>query len=228
MPTRIWTRIAIALAAAIATGVVWLTTGDVDFDYAKWTVSASTVVIIGLLLFDSVLWRYVPFRWFARRPILHGTWKMEQRTSYDPRKDETMESYLVVHQTYSTIRVDGLYPISDSECLTADLSIERHRCTLSYLFRSEAHTMEREGNPPSRGAAVLRVARRPHIHLEGDYWMERRTRGSIRSVGYTPKLYTTFAAAHAADYKPHGIAASTAVPEALGGQGLASRDETGS
>jgi hypothetical protein len=35
MPTRNWTRVAIALAAGIASGVVWLTTGDVDFDYAK-------------------------------------------------------------------------------------------------------------------------------------------------------------------------------------------------
>jgi hypothetical protein len=202
MPTRNWTRIAIALAAVIASGAVWVTTGDVGFNYAKWTVSASTVVIVGLLLFDSVLWRHLPFRWIVRRPILHGTWKMEQRTSYEPRKDETMESYLVVHQTYSSIRVDGLYPISDSECLTANLGVDKQRCTLSYLFRSEAHTMSREGNPPSRGAAVLKVGRRPHLHLEGDYWMERGTHGRIKAIGYTPKLYTTFGAAHAAQYQP--------------------------
>lgn len=202
MPTRNWTRIAIALAAAIASGGVWLTTGDVDFNYAKWTVSASTVVIIGLLLFDSVLWRYRPFRWLVRRPILHGTWKMEQRTSYEPRRDETMESYLVVHQTYSSIRVDGLYPISDSECLTANLSADKHRCTLSFLFRSEAHTMNRAGNPPSRGAAVIKVGRRPRLHLEGDYWMERGTHGRIKSIGHTSKLYTTFEAAQSAQYTP--------------------------
>lgn len=205
MPTPTWTRIAVALAAAIASGVVWLTTGDVDFDYTKWTVSATTVVIIGLLLFDSVLWRYPPFRWLVGRPILHGTWRMEQLTSYEPRRDETMESYLVVHQTYSGIRVDGLYPISDSECLTANLSIDKERCTLSFLFRSEAHTMNREGNPPSRGAAVLKVGTRPHLHLEGDYWMERGTHGRITSVGYTPKLYTTFEAAKTAQYRPHSL-----------------------
>jgi hypothetical protein len=211
MPTRNWTRVAIALAAALASGAVWLTSGDGDFDYARWTVSASTVVIVGLLLFDSVLWRYVPFRWLVRRPVLHGTWRMEQRTGYEPRKDDTMESYLVVDQTYSRIRVDGLYPISDSECLTANLSPDKHRCVLSYLFRSEAHTMEREGNPPSRGAAVLKVGQRPHLHLEGDYWMERGTRGSTRSIGYTPKLYTTFAAAQGATYETHVAAPSTEV-----------------
>lgn len=204
MPTRMWTRIAIALAAAIATAVVWLTTGDVDFAYAQWTVSASTVVILGLLLFDSFLWRYAPFRWIVRRPVLHGTWKMEQRTSYEPRKDETIESYLVIHQTYSSIRIDGLYAGSDSECLTASLNIDKNRCTVSYLFRSEAHTMNRAGNPPSRGAAVLKVGRGPERHLEGDYWMERGTHGSIRSVGYTPKLYATFGAARAASYQPQG------------------------
>lgn len=205
MPTSNWTRLIIGLAAAIALSVVWAISGKLDTAYAKATVTATSVVTLLLLAFDRWLWRYPPFRWAVRRPVLHGTWKMAQRTTYEPRAHETMESYLVIHQTYSTIRVNGLYAISDSESLSADLAIEKSRCVLSYIFRTDAHTMHRTGNPPSRGAATLKVGRQPQLHLEGDYWMERGTRGSVKSVAHTSKTYDTFEAARQAPYKPHRV-----------------------
>jgi hypothetical protein len=177
MPTRAWTQIVIGAAAVVAFVFVWATTGKAEFDFAKAIVTASAVVIVGLLVFDRWLWRYAPFRWIVSRPVLHGTWKIALRTSHEARADEHIEAYLVIHQTYSTIRVDGLFEISNSECLSADLAVQNGRCTLNYLFRTEAHTLHRDGNPPSRGAASLRVARQPHLHLEGDFWMERRTMG---------------------------------------------------
>ena len=134
------------------------------------------------------------------RPVLHGTWKIVLRTSHEERADEEIEAYLVIRQTYSSIRVDGLFDRSNSECLSADLAVQNGRCTLNYLFRTEAHTRHRDGNPPARGAASLRVGRTPRLHLEGDYWMERLTKGDITSVGRTPKLYDTFSAARAATY----------------------------
>jgi hypothetical protein len=188
----------IAAAALVAFVFVWATTGETDVGFAKAVVTTSTVVILGLLAFDRWLWRYAPFRWIVNRPVLHGTWKILLRTSHEPRQDEEIEAYLVIRQTYSTIRVDGLFDRSNSECLSADLAVQSGACTLNYLFRSEAHTLERDGNPPSRGAASLRVGRQPEVHLEGDYWMERATKGRIRSDGHTAKIYETFAAAQAA------------------------------
>lgn len=203
MPTSNWTRLVIGLAAAIALGVVWATSGKLDTTYAKATVTATSAVTPLLLAFDRCLWRYPPSRWAVRRPVLQGIWKMTQRTTFEPRADETMESYLVIPQTYSSIRVNGLYAISDSQSLSADFAIDKSRCMLSYIFRTDAHTMYRTGNPPSRGAAVLKVGRKPQLHLEGDYWMERGTRGSVKSVAYTSRTYDTFEAARQATYKPH-------------------------
>lgn len=205
MPTSAWTRLVIALAAAIALGIVWATSGKLDATFVKAIVTATSAVTLLLLAFDRWLWRYAPFRWAVRRPVLHGTWKMTQQTTYQARAHEPMECYLVVHQTYSTIRVNGLYAISDSQSLSADLAVDRSRCMLSYIFRTDAHTMHRDGNPPSRGAATLKVGRQPQLHFEGDYWMERGTRGSITSVGHTPKIYDTFEAARQATYKPHRV-----------------------
>jgi hypothetical protein len=55
--------------------------------------------------------------------------------------------------------------------------------------------MHRDSNPPSRGASVSQVSRQPRVHLQGDYWMERGTKGSVESVGYRRKLYGTFVSA---------------------------------
>jgi hypothetical protein len=214
MPGSTGTRIAIFLSAAIALFAVWLTTGKFDLTYTKAIVSASSIVIIGLLAFDSWAWRFWPFRLVVSKPILHGTWKLEQHTSYEPRANETMEAYLVIDQRFSGIRhIRGLYEISNSHSLTADLAVDRSQCTLSFIFRSEAGTMHRDGNPPSRGASVLQVGRHPRLHLQGDYWMERGTKGSVESVGYSRKLYGTFASAQSAVFEAHGQAASIASAE---------------
>lgn len=200
MPTSNWTRIVIGAAAAVAFVIVWLTSGTLDTTFAKAIVSGSSVVILGLLAFDRWLWRMWPFRRLHSRPVLHGTWKIKLRTSHEARAAETIEAYLVIHETYSSISVDGIFDRSHSHCLSANLATIDGRCTLNYLFRSEAQTLHRDRNPPSRGAASLRVAREPHLHLEGDYWMERKTNGEIVSVGWSRKLYDTFAGARAGEY----------------------------
>jgi hypothetical protein len=69
------------------------------------------------------------------------------------------------------------------------------------VFRSEKNALEPDTNPPARGAADLTVAVRPKLHLEGDYWMERGTKGRVQTTGYTRTIYDTFAGAQAGGYE---------------------------
>jgi hypothetical protein len=194
-------RTAIVLSALLAFAAVWLTTGKADVTFTKTLVSVGSIAILLIVGFDNWAWRFWPFRLIFRRPILHGTWKVEQETDYEPRQGELIEAYLVIDQTFTGIRrVRGLYEGSSSHSLAADLAVDRSECTLSYIFRTEARTMNREGNPPSRGACILEVGRHPTLHLEGDYWLERKTKGHIRSLGHSKKLSGTFASAQADDY----------------------------
>lgn len=200
MPSSNWTRIVIGLAALIALGIVWATSGKLDFTYAKWLVTATSVVILLLLAFDNWLWRYRPFRWLIHRPIVQGTWKTELRTTFEHRADEFIEAYLVIRQTYSRICVDMLFDRSSSRSMSGDLVTEGGRCVLYYVFHTHAHARHRDGNPPSRGGAALVVGREPRTHIEGDYWMERGTRGDVRTVGHNPKTFDTYSSAQAAEY----------------------------
>ena len=200
MPTTNWTRIVIGLAAVVAITIVWATSGIVDFTYAKALVTASGVVVLFLLVYDRWAWRWPLLRRLTRRPILHGTWKAELRTSYPARAHETIECYIAITQTYSQISVDMLFDRSSSRSMSGDLVLEGGRCVLYYIFHTQADTLHRNSNPPTRGGAALVVAREPQVHLAGDYWTERDTRGTVRTLGRAAKVYATFEAARAAAY----------------------------
>jgi hypothetical protein len=85
--------------------------------------------------------------------------------------------------------------------MSGDLVRENGRCILYYVFRSDKQTLERDENPPARGAAQLTVAARPSMHLEGDYWMEHGTHGRVATVGHNPATYQTFSGAQGAEYR---------------------------
>ena len=162
--------------------------------------SASSIVILVLLAFDRILWRLPGFRRLHSRPVLHGTWKTELRTNYEARKDETMFCYLVVDQTFSRLCARMLFDRSRSSSMSGDIVRENGRCVLYYVFRSDKNALEPASNPPSRGAADLTIATKPALHLEGDYWMEVGTKGTMRTVGYTDTRYDTYAGASQAEY----------------------------
>jgi len=201
VPSPNWTRIIIALAALVSGAIVLATGGTIDINLAKAVATASTVVILSLLAFDKWLWRWPGIRWLHGRPIIHGTWKTELRTSYPDRQDELIECYLVIDQTYSRICARMLFDRSRSTSMSGDLIRENGRCVLYYVFRSDKHALEPDTNPPSRGAADLTVGTNPSPHLEGDYWMERGTKGRVRTTGYTRMIYDTFSGAHQGEYR---------------------------
>jgi hypothetical protein len=201
VPSPNWTRIVIGLAALVSAIVVLATGGTVDINLAKAVATASTVVILLLLAFDKWLWRWPGIRRLHGRPVVHGTWKTELKTSYEDRKDEVIACYLVIDQTYSRIWARMLFDRSRSSSMSGDLVRESGRCVLYYVFRSDKQALEPATNPPSRGAADLTVAIEPSPHLEGDYWMEVGTKGRVRTTGYTRTIYETFAGARQGEYR---------------------------
>jgi hypothetical protein len=200
VPSSNWARITIAIAALASAGIILATGGSVNINTAKAVTSASSVVILVLLAFDKWLWRLPGIRQLHARPVLHGTWRTELRSTYRERKEELIECYLVVDQTYSRICTRMLFDRSRSASMSGELVRENGRCVLYYLFKSDKGALEAATNPPSRGAADLTVGMQPSIHLEGDYWMEVGTKGQLCTVGHSPKIYDTFSGARQGEY----------------------------
>ncbi len=213
MPSQNWARITIALAAIVSAVMVLVTggSGAVSLNTAKIVISASSIVTILLLAFDRFLWRWPGVRRLHKRPVLRGTWKTELRTTYEERKDEVIDCFLVIDQTFSRICARMLFDRSRSNSMSGDIVRENGRCVLYYIFRSDKNALAPDTNPPARGAADLTIASTPMTHLEGDYWMERGTKGTLRTVGFSTALFDTFAAAAQADYTSGGAAEPTMV-----------------
>jgi hypothetical protein len=199
--TSNWVRAVIALAALVWALIAFLSGQPLEWSWGKSLGLVTAVVVGAVLLYDNWLWRWPGVRRLHRRPVLRGTWKTELRTSYSGRRDEAIEAYLVVRQTFSKICVDMLFDRSQSTSMSGDLVRENGRCVLYYVFRSDKQTLERDKNPPARGAAQLTVATRPSQHLEGDYWMEHGTHGRVATTGFTRTIYDTFAGAQEGRYK---------------------------
>lgn len=202
MPTPGWTRIVIGLAAGMWVLILVWTGGTVDTGWAQLLGYAASIVVLLLLAFDRWIWCWPYIRRIVGRVSIRGTWKVELRSSYEARRDESIEAYLVVRQTYSQVSVVILTDRATSISRGGELQCVDGRWTLGYLYTSTKHAdaPDRDTNPHARGAAELVVGITPTAHLVGDYWTDVGTTGRIRSTGHNSSPFETFDAARAATF----------------------------
>jgi hypothetical protein len=200
MPTPFWTRAVVFLAAGFWLLLAFVLNVPVDKTWLKWLGGIASAVVLALLAFDYILWRWLPCA-LTRRPVLRGTWKATLEYHWpEDQPSKTKDAYIVIRQTYSTISVGMLFDISESHSTSAAIVERNGRRFLSFSYWSAASTTEREGNPPHRGAAELGISMKPRMLLEGDYWTERKTIGRIRSAGRSRHIFDDFESAKAAEY----------------------------
>lgn len=197
MPTPGWIRIVIGLAAAIWLGVAIILEVPVDQRWLRALGAVISVVVLLLVAFDRWMWKWPGIRRLVKRPVLAGTWKAMLSSNWpDPDTGEVilpMDAYFVIRQTYTRVSVRALFRGSNSEHIVGDLvESTTGPPVLWFMFRSEARTLNRDGNPPRRGAAALVVSSVPRLQLRGDYWTEVGTRGQVITHGHSGRLYDDF------------------------------------
>jgi hypothetical protein len=199
MPTPLWTRLVIGVAAGRWVLIAFVLDLNVDQNWLKSLGGVAGAVVVLLLFFDRWGWRWLPFA-LPGHPKLHGTWKatlhFEELEAGQPtgeRRDK--DCFVVVRQTYSEVKVNMLFDISSSESRSAAICEQNGVLRLWFSYWSAAGTLDRDGNEPHRGGAELVISVKPRLLLEGDYWTERRTRGRIETHGRSPHLYDDFKSA---------------------------------
>ncbi len=202
MPSAPWTRAIIFLAAGIWFVAAFFIGVPVDRVWLKYLGGTASVVVILLLAFDLFIWRWLP-KWLVKRPNIRGTWKATLQSNFIGQDGKPVEKvcYIVIRQNYSKICVEMLFDISNSVSASAEIVQGNGRPALWYTYRSEAHALKQEGNPPHRGATTLYIADTPRVALEGDYWTERNTTGRIETSGRNKKLADSFRGAGQLTYK---------------------------
>lgn len=193
MPNSQWVRIVIFLAAAawlVAAVVMGVPVGQ---GWTKPLGIATSAVVLLLQVFDVFLWKYLPYA-LVRVPKLHGTWHATLQSSFKDQNDQSVEfeCFLVIRQSYSSIHVEMLFPKSESHSTSASIVRTDGTSELWYSYRSEAHSLDRTGNPPHKGAVQMRIAMNGNIKLSGGYWTDRETFGRIKTVAHQPKIINDY------------------------------------
>jgi hypothetical protein len=193
MPNSTWTRITISLAAAIWFIAAWMLGLAPDSSWFRPLGIASSAVVLILLLFDALLWRLLPY-WAVRKPNLRGIWKANLTSSYlnSEGKNVDFGCFLVVRQTYSSIHIEMLFPKSESTSRSANLVSVDGSHELWYSYESTAHSLDREDNPPHRGAAKLRISDGRNTKIAGDYWTDRKTKGRLNATKHAKQIITDY------------------------------------
>lgn len=156
-------------------------------------------------LFNKHAWAWRIFRgWYVNRPDIRGCWEVQILSSWiNPETGERIPSitaYATVRQTLTTLSLRLMTPESRSKLTAYCLEQEDDGVfRLSAVYRNEPK-IELQGDRSEihHGAFSLEIHGDPIKSLEGHYWTDRGTKGSIKLQNRTPMLYETYKQAHEA------------------------------
>lgn len=161
-------------------------------------VSGAILIIFGYL--DRTIWRWPWIHgWLKAAPISEGTWKGEFQSSYiDPVTKEVIpprEIYAVVRQTLSAVSVKMFTDRMASDTLVATFIREKDTCQIAATYESIPKLQFRDDSPIHRGGFLITVTGTPTNQMEGHYWTDNKTRGTIIFTQRHSQLTDTFESA---------------------------------
>ncbi|SJK83778.1 hypothetical protein [Halomonas elongata] len=166
-------------------------------------------VVVGLIslfitIFNKYMWSWRMFRgWYVKRPDLRGTWKVELQSSWvDPETGEQVGpivGYALIRQSLTFLSLRLM--TKESRSVLVAHSIEQQEdddlFELVGVYRNEPQ-IELQGvrSEIHHGSFALEVHGTPPYELQGHYWTDRATRGSMKLKERVKKLYDTYEHAH--------------------------------
>jgi len=186
----------IQLVAFITTWLVLMllvTRGfSINWETIKLLPEVVTIYTVLDIIFVKLAWRLPVFQsWLVPFPDLEGTWQGIFQTTWQNPKTGAMPPIplvLVIKQSFETISC-VIYTEESSSYSTAALISEEDDSgikRLSYVYTNKPELTARNRSPVHDGAAILRIISTPERLLEGEYWTNRKTTGTI-SLKYRSK-----------------------------------------
>ena len=154
--------------------------------------------------FERYAWAWPVFRdWYIKRPDLRGTWKVVLESSWvDPDTGEPkgeVTGYMVVRQTLSSLSMRMLTVESKSKVVAHGIERDSDGVySLSAIYRNEpAIELQSTRSPIHHGSFHLEIHGAYPTALEGHYWTDRTTRGSMRLEQRSPAIVQSYEDARA-------------------------------
>lgn len=140
-------------------------------------------------LFNKYLWKSWPGSLFVQRVDLNGTWQAELQSSYqDPSTGEGVEAvigYANIRQSLTSISIRLMTEQSESFLVASSFDIHVDGTTYIYgVYQSDPSILLRSKvSEIHYGSFKYKVVAKPPIALNGHYWTDRSTNGSIKLTG---------------------------------------------
>jgi hypothetical protein len=186
MLTRAHVTIIVGLAAAVW-GATLLSQGlPLTWQYIKPFAVTVSVVSAACVIFERWAWRWIIFKgWLVDVPHLQGTWSASLVSSWvDPKTGERLapiSAVMVIRQSFSTFSA-RLFTRESSSFFVAH-KIVRQNDGVFQLFGVYQNTpdiaLRGDRSEIHFGALMLEVRGDPALKLEGHYWTDRATKGSL-------------------------------------------------
>lgn len=219
--SRLHVSIFLGLAVAVWCAVLWFDSVPMAKGLlGPFSTVVGVLVCLGLLL-EHVLWRQSWLHgWFVKRPDLRGTWSVELVSDWkDPATGVTVgpiSAYMSVTQTLSRLQMHLMTKESESWFVAHSIEPSQkndgYRVAAVYTnepllhlrgVRSEIHY----------GALVLDTHGASNAKpdsLTGEYWTDRRTRGTMKLSARKAAKYSRFTDAATAFSPNPSVAAPAA------------------
>ena len=202
-----WTRLHVTTILAIAAGL-WFTVllfqgTSVTLDHLKPFGTVVTLLIVIGVAFERVLWRQSWLHgWFVQRPDLRGTWNVELQSDWvDPKTGEQIspnQCFMGITQTYSKLRMHLMTVESESWLIADNIrpspSGDGYQVVGVYINKPDLH-LRRNRSEMHYGTLVVDshgISRTRPDTLSGEYWTDRKTRGTLNSKGRIDTICTRY------------------------------------
>lgn len=170
---------------------------------------------VAYFVFTAWLWRWKHLQgWLIPFPDLNGTWQGHIQTNWEDAEGETpgpIPTVLTVKQTFGRMscvmrtREMESHSYLEGFCIDKDAQIRR----LCYSYTSKPKAALRDRSTPHDGTILFNIIGNPVSKLEGEYWTQRHTTGTITLRFRTAELLDELPA----DLPPHRIKADEAREE---------------
>lgn len=170
---------------------------DLDnfFDVLRLIPIVATGDGIAYFVFTAWLWRWKHLQgWLIPFPDLNGTWQGHIQTNWKDAKGNTpgpIPVILTIKQSFG--RMSCVMRTAEMEsdsylegfCIDKDAQVRR----LCYSYTSRPRTALRDRSTPHDGTMLFNIIGKPVHKLEGEYWTQRQTTGTVTLTFRTRDLF---------------------------------------
>ena len=196
-----WTIVGIA-------SVIWLALSIVGAFSGGPTVILALSDLIPFLLIGTSLFERWGWRWsrlhphLVGQPVVLGTWQGDLESFWENpetgKRPPIKTVYLTIRQTLTTVFVRLLTDESASDQMAGLVKkTESGNWLISYTYANTPKLGLRKSSPVHLGGAALTIYGEPATRVEGEYWTDRDSNGTLTMTAHVPGIAPGFTEAQA-------------------------------